>query len=332
MSMHKRLGLICFEIKLRRFILQLIMQPLFPNFKKLTLEDKEDYNRLVSRYTPFSDISFTTLHIWWDLDQKLYFSILNDNLVLNYSQPFYLANAGWSLIGDNQVDDSLRVLFDYLGQHQRKQRLVHVPEFVVEKIGDKSHLEITEEADMHEYIVDASALANLEGSDLSRIRRKVGRFLRETEDDALELRPLELDSPANEQLILESVAGWEVKYPKANDLERTENDAIKACLKHHQVLDTQNLCLFINGKLHGIVLFHKSHDDQYCIINHLKVDYTTPFIFDYLTNQVAIRAVKDGVPHLNMEMDLGIEGLRQHKQGLRPVAMLKKYALNFRQS
>jgi hypothetical protein len=304
------------------------MHPTFPKFRKLTLQDKEAYGRLVAEYTPFSDISFTTLHIWWDLDEKLFFSVLNDNLVLNYSQPFDRPNAGLCLIGHHKVDESIGDLFEFLRAHKRRPKLVHVPEFVIEKIADKSQYSIKEEADMHEYVMDAKACAELEGRDLGRIRRKVSRFLREVDNNELELKALDLSQTAERQLILDSVEVWAKKFPKANDPGRTEGRAIKACLNHHDALGIKNLCVFIDGQLHGAALFHQSRDGKYYILNHLKVDYSYPFIFDYLTNQVAVKAAADGVPYLNMEMDLGIEGLRQHKQGLRPVNFLKKYTIS----
>ncbi|HET7827297.1 MAG TPA: phosphatidylglycerol lysyltransferase domain-containing protein [Candidatus Saccharimonadales bacterium] len=303
------------------------MSPMFPDFKKLTLDDRQQYLRLVADYTPFSDISFTTLHIWWNLDEKLYFSVLDDNLVLNYSQPFDQAGAGLSLIGHHQIDRSIDKLFEFLKDQKRQPRLVHVPEFAVDKIEDRGRFLIEEEVDMHEYVMDAAACAKLEGPDLGRIRRKVNRFLREVEGHEVELKALDLGLQANRQLIISSTMEWQTKFPKANDPGRTEMPALQAAVRHHQALEIKNLCLFIDGKLHGVALYHQSHDGEYYTLNHLKVDYTFPFIFDYLTNQVAVKAAEHKVLYLNMEMDLGIEGLRQHKLGLRPIRFLKKYTI-----
>jgi hypothetical protein len=304
------------------------MYPAFPNFKKLSLEDREQYEKIVESYTPLSDMSFTTLHIWWNLDDKLLFSVLNQNLVLNYSQPFDKANAGLSLLGRHEIDESLVQLLAFLKQHGRRPRLVHVPQFTIDEIKNRQAYQISEESDMHEYIMDSAASAALEGRELGRIRRKVNRFLREAEDHRLELKELDLNDQAARNLILASVEAWQKQFPKANDPGRTEYDAIKTALSHHLELDIKNLSVFIDGKLHGLALFHHSRDRKYCILNHLKVDYTFPFIFDYLTNQVAKNAHQAGLPYLNMEMDLGIEGLRQHKMGLRPVEFFKKYTIS----
>jgi hypothetical protein len=138
---------------------------------------------------------------------------------------------------------------------------------------------------------------------------------------------LDLAKDHNRDTIQKAVALWQKKYPKANDPHMTEAKALQASLRHHEALGIKNLCLFIDGRLDGVVLYHLTHDQKYLVLNHLKVDYETPFIFDYLTCQAAKEAVKSGVPFINMEMDLGIEGLKNHKMGLRPVSFHKKYTL-----
>lgn len=303
------------------------MHPKFPSFRKLTLDDREAYAELVSEYTPFSDISFTTLHTWWNLDDKLFFSVLNGNLVLNYSQPFDKTNAGLSVIGHHKVDQTFKELFGYLKENNREPKLVHVPEFTVEKLSSRESLEIIEELDMNEYVMDSSAISKLDTPELGRIRRKVNRFMREVESRELEVKQLDLAHQDNRELIYNSVLSWQKKYPKANDPKATENGALESGLRHHEALGIKNLSVFVDGKLQAAVLYHQTHDGKYYILNHLKVDYEIPFIFDFTTNEIAKLATAHDIPYLNMEMDLGIEGLKNHKMGLRPVHFLKKYTI-----
>jgi hypothetical protein len=304
------------------------MYPVFPVFEKLTLDDKDRFNQLVIKYTPFSDFSFATLHIWWNLDDKLSFTTINNNLVLNYSQPFEEQGTGLSLIGESMIDDSIKILFDYLREQNQTLKLVHVPEFTRKKIHAAHHYKIEEEVDMHEYVMDAKKLSTLQSSDLGRIRRKVNRFLREIESKILKLSSINLESAESRRLIFESLDEWDKKYPKQNDPNKTESRAIQSSLSNYRELEIKNLCLFVDGTLQAVVLYHLSHDSKYCIINHLRVDYAIPFIFDYMTQQIAIETSKNNVPYLNMEMDLGVEGLRNHKMGLRPINFLKKYTIS----
>lgn len=301
--------------------------PSFPEFSPLALNDKQEYERLIDKYPPFSDISFATLHIWWNLEEKLGLSSLDGNLVLNYCLPFDSKNSGWCLIGKNNVDKSIKEIFAHLKQQNRDQKLVHVPDFVIEEVEDKQSLVIEEESDYHEYVCDSRQLASLEGHSHSRTRRKVNRFLREVDERSLELKELNIGDPEIMHLINSSIEKWQPNRLDESDPGSLGIRAIKHTLDHSDHFETKNLALFVGGQLQGIVLYHLSHDKKHYIITHLRVDYSIPFIFDYMTNQMAVVATKDEVPYLNMEMDLGLEGLRQHKLGLRPVIIFKKYTI-----
>src|SRR4051812_49401744 len=109
------------------------MIPDFPHFAPLSLDDKEAYERLIAEYPPFSDISFATLHIWWNLEDKLGVSILNDNLIINYHLTDDTKNSGYSIIGKSQLEASIETLFRQLERNGEPVRLVHVPEFVVKE-------------------------------------------------------------------------------------------------------------------------------------------------------------------------------------------------------
>lgn len=299
--------------------------PKFPEFYALKLEDKADYEKLVSEYPPFSDIMFSTLHIWWNLDGRLGLSELDGNLVFNYSLPSDTNNSGWCIVGKHGLDESIQKLFAYLREHQRPQRLVHVPEFVVNRIKNKNDLSIEEEPGYHEYILNSKEIAELEGHDHSRTRRKVTRFVREVGDRQMTLKELDLSDQQTKDMVYEKIKRWRPERIAQTDPDAIELKAINNSISYSRHLDTRNLALYIDNHLQGIVLYHPSHDRQHYIVTHLKVDYAIPHIFDYMTKAIAEQAVKDGVPFLNLEMDLGLEGLRDHKQRLRPVSLFKKY-------
>lgn len=300
----------------------------FPEFTKLTLDDKDWYDALVSGYPPFSDISFATLHIWWDLEGGLSISSLDGNLVINYVLPSDEKNSGYCLIGKHSVDSSIHTIFEELRRQHRPLKLVHVPDFVVEKIEHRHNLHFEEELDYNEYIVSSADISSLQDASHGRTRRKVNRFLREVEGRDVKIEALDLSSKEEREKILARLVDWEKGREARNDPNRDEHKAIRKTISHAAALGTQSLGLFIDGNLHAIILYHQPIDKKYYIINHLRVDYSIPFIFDYMTHHLAGRAVNEGVSFLNMEMDLGIEGLRRHKAGLRPIGFFKKYTVS----
>jgi len=299
----------------------------FPEFGPLLLDHKEDYERLVAEYPPFSDISFATLHIWWNLEGKLELSVLNENLVLHYHLPFDNENSGYCLVGTHDVDASIQTIFDYLKEQKHPQQLVHVPEFVVDHIQHRHNFVIEEELDYNEYILDSQALASLQDPAHGRTRRKVNRFLREVEERKVEFKELDLSQPDVQEELYDAIVSWSHKAPSANDPENTEHHAIKQTLAHATKLGIRHTGLYVDDKLYAIVLYHRPQGKQYYIMHHLKVDYSIPYIFDYMTHHIATKAVEDDVNFLNMEMDLGIDRLRQHKMGLRPVEFFRKFTI-----
>lgn len=300
----------------------------FPNFTPLTLDDREEYERFVQSYPPFSDISFATLHIWWNLEGKLEVCELNGNLIISYYQSFDELNSGLSLVGQNRVDESVKILLEHQKKVGYPVRLVHVPQFVVDKLEFRDGLDIEEELDYNEYILDSQALASLENPIHGRTRRKVKRFLREVENRKVEIKELDTSTPEARDQILKSILSWETNRSSDNDPHQTEHHAIKKTLSQSPQLGIKNLGLYIDENLCAVFLYHTSHDKQYYIMNHLKVDYSIPFIFDYMTHTIADRAVRENINFLNMEMDLGIENLRRHKLGLRPVDFFRKYTIS----
>jgi hypothetical protein len=202
-----------------------------------------------------------------------------------------------------------------------------VPEFVITAMDGGAGLKFEEELDYNEYILDSRALASLEDPSHGRTRRKVNRFKREVEEREIEIKELDLSSEDVQNELFEAVLAWEHSQPSANDPDNTEHQAIKQTLTHAQHLDIRHIGLYVDGKLHAIVLYHRPEGSDHFILHHLKVDYSIPYIFDFMTHHIADKAVKEDVNFLNMEMDLGIERLRQHKMGLRPVDFFRKYTV-----
>jgi hypothetical protein len=303
------------------------MFPVFPKFIPLSLELKEPYNRTIGSFPPYSDISFTTLQIWWNLSEDLSVSLLNQNLVINYVLPNDATNSGLSLVGKINIDEAISTVFHYLKQNGKDVRLVHVPEFVVNKIVNSSKFKLHEEHDYNEYILDSSALTHLEGHEYQLLRKKIRRFGKHVDGKQLEIKELDLSLGRVQDELFRSIAEWESKNSPENDPEHSEHHAIKKAINNALPLEIKNMALFIDNELHGIIIYHRPLDKEYYVLHHLKANYDSPYISDYLYHQMAKKAVDNGVSKLNIEMDLGIENLKRHKMTLRPDSFLKKYTI-----
>lgn len=304
-----------------------VMFPAFPEFLPLSLELKEPYNQIIGSFPPYSDISFATLQIWWNISEQLAVSLLNRNLVIDYTLPTDANSSGLSLVGKHNVDVSIEAVFHYLEQSHKPVRLVHVPEFVVDEISDRSKFDIIEESDYNEYILDSAALTKLEGHDYQLLRKKIKRFTKHVADKQLEIKELDLSLGEIQDELFKSMAEWESRNTANNDPEHTEHKAMRQTVSHAASLDIKSLAVYIDRELHGFIIYHRPLDKEYYVLHHLKANYETPYISDYLHHQVAKKAVDNDVTKLNIEMDLGIANLKKHKLTLRPADYLRKYTI-----
>lgn len=128
----------------------------FPEFSKLTLADRHDYEALVKDYPPIDDISFTSLMTWWSSLENTSVSRLNGNLVISYCLPGEDKFTGLSLVGTNDVDESICAIFDYLREKGEPLRLVNVPEFVISNAAYPAMFNFKEQRALHEYILPLS--------------------------------------------------------------------------------------------------------------------------------------------------------------------------------
>lgn len=310
----------------------LIMFPEFPFFRALGIDDKAMYEELIKDFPPYSDITFSTLQIWWNLENQLEFTILDKNIVIKYHLPFDERNSGLSVIGTQNIDSVFQTIFDYLHEQKRPMRLVHVPEFVIENLKHRSNYEIEEESDYNEYILDPIGLSKLQGSRHAKIRTQLNRFHRETQNNKIDIRPINLSASEASDDIFAKIIEWEEKQKSNNDPDHTERNALKRTLHNSETLGTKNFGLYADAELRAILVYHETHDKKAYILNHLKVDYSIPYIYDYMVHHLAKIAHANKIDHLNMEMDLGIENLRRHKKDFQPIHFLKKYTIRLKKT
>lgn len=297
----------------------------FPDFSPLTPNDRQHYMEYVKKYPPLSDLSFSTLMLWWNFDNSLKVSVLNGNLVIAYHLPDDEQNSGWALVGTHDVESSMQTILEHLAANGQPARLVHVPEFVIKAMQKPDLFHIVEELDYNEYVLSVSALFPLEGAN-HNIRRKVKKFIKEAGEDQVVVRSLDLRLAESQDLLLDHIRQWWGRGSN-NDARGIEKSVLRTSIRRAEELGINNICVFVRGELHGVVLFQVSHDGKYIILNHAKVSHEYPRTFDFL-NYVAAKWASDrGIPYINMEMDLGIPGLRIHKTELHPDDFFRKYEI-----
>ena len=121
----------------------------FPEFKPVTLEDRESIQNHTHMYDPYSDFNFFSL--WaWDTDNKRQISELNGNLVLliteyNTEEPLL------SFLGTNKPTETALELLKYAEENNLSTTLRYLPEVSAEGI-ESDEVLVSEDRGDFDYI------------------------------------------------------------------------------------------------------------------------------------------------------------------------------------
>jgi len=294
----------------------------FPEFSRLTLADKSEYEKFVQDCPPICDLAFVSLMTIWSGLDNAQVAVLNDNLVISYWLPGDEIRSGLSLIGINKVDESLCDIFDHMKSQNQTVRLIHIPQFVVDHIRYPEMFNFNFKSGDEDYIISFKKHSTLSEMPFYR-RARIKKFVKNAGN--LEIRSLDLSKSANKRLLLESAATWPKKA--LNNIGQFEDDALKVCIENSVELGLGNVCLFEDNELVVFSLYHIFPQKNYILIAHVRIDYSIPSIFEYTTYAFALWWLNKGIEFANIHSDLNILKLRILKIALQPVELYRKYTV-----
>lgn len=296
----------------------------FPEFSKLTLNERQEYETYIKDFPPIGDLSFAGLMTWWNPMGDVSISLLNDNLVIPFWLPGDDKNSGLSIVGAHKIDESLCTVFDYLRERGERPRLVNVPEFVISSVRYPEMFNFKSHRSREEYIFAASQFYPLKNMNLYR-RRKVNRILHEVDSDNILVKSLDLDDSSKREFLYNSALEWQAK--NINNYGRHEIGVIKTSLSHSNELGIENACLFVDGKLYGFCLYIIPNDKRYIIVQSVKATNRGALGFELMAYMLSQWFADKGVLYGNLNSDYGMMRLRMFMLTLGPVNFFRKYII-----
>ncbi len=297
----------------------------FPEFSKLTINDREKYESVAKDLPPLSDLGFPTLMFWWNSLDACAVSELNGNLVISYWMPGMEDVSGLSLVGSSDVEQSICEIFDWQASQGARPMITHVPEFVISRVEHPDMFLCTPEREFDEYIYRISDFYPLANIDVVR-RKRLGAFLRATTGKSVTIRSINLTEPDNVRTLLDAVDSWR-QTDRLNESVAMERDSIRVAIKDHAALGIRNLCIFVDGELQGFCLYYVSADGKYAVITNGRANTLYVGTFEYGFCMFAGVFQEDGMDFINMESDLGSQYMRSLKLALGPADYFRKYKL-----
>lgn len=294
----------------------------FPEFTKLTLNDREEYESFTRDFPPVGDISFSVLLVWWDTLGTAAVARLNDNLVISYWTPGDDEHSGLSLVGTKQVDESVETIFEYLRGRGEKPRLVNVPDFVVNSMRQPEMFSFGASSGDDEYIVSVAKYASIDGLP-HYMRPRVRKFIRENDPKNIRVKHVDLHSFVNRQILLEASGQWPSRG--VNNMTKFGRQLLPVAVAKAPYLGIKCLGLYLEKELQAYCLY--THASTHVALLSVRVNYNVPRIFDYMIHAFAEHLAAMDVAYANLYSDSGSPAMRIVKIGLRPDNFFRKYVI-----
>lgn len=302
------------------------MVPRFPEFKLLTLEDKEVLLNICRQFEPYSDFNFSS--IWtWNIQENVEIALFDEGLVLKV--PDYITGRPtYTLIADDKCYEKILLLLEFVSEQGLEATLRMVPSVVVENLSEsqRKKLRIHEDIDNHDYVLNTHEIASFEGKKYYDKRNLVNRFRRLYPNHAVKL--IDLGIIGTQKEIMTVFESWVSATGNSPEDVANERKAIQRMLIFAHKLDTKGIGIYVDDVLIAFATFEK--DGDYGFISFEKAIREFDGIYAYLNHLTANELKKLDCTWINFEQDLGIPGLRKAKELWRPIKYLHKYSVSLR--
>lgn len=174
---------------------------------------------------------------------------------------------------------------------------------------------ITEAPESSEYIIDRQTMEELPGKSFTKVRGYINRLCSGHEIDIVDVRGVE------KKVIYDIIIGWDVNrhlYEEIPDKMATKN-----IINHMEDLGLSGIVLYMDGEPCSVCAGFNLDDDMAdCVIQKNRISMQG---LTYYLRQEYARSCPASIKYFNWEEDLGIEGLRQAKELMRPCSMITMY-------
>ncbi|MCB2340028.1 phosphatidylglycerol lysyltransferase domain-containing protein [Clostridium estertheticum] len=291
-------------------------------FKRLTIEDKEIFEKYIYPYKFLScEYSFTTLYIWREACD-ICFTVYKDALIIKKmdfeGRYYFMQPLGYN---KENLKELIDVLMDYKKENNMEFVFKDLDESFMEEIkdiyGDVRGVCIKEDRDNFDYLYEAEKLTKLSGKKLHGKKNHYNSFIKNYN---YEVKDIE------ETQVIKDVVMAAEKWYEANNNDRMLNfelQGIKDILENIEIVNTKGIAVYVDEKIVAFSLGEKLNDDL-AVIHIEKADTSYSGVYSFINKAFVDRSFSD-VKIINREQDLGIEGLRKSKLSYHPFKLEKKY-------
>ena len=293
-------------------------------FRKIVLEDKPCFDRILDIMQPeISDLTFTNL-LMWQCNYGLLVSYLKD---LDYWllmakpphpkwKPFFLPPVGdW---GDQKGLIKVYRLMEEIALAEKFTfQLRRVPRSLASglcRINPKLSTKL--EKNTSDYLYATSDLIDLAGRKYHSKRNHLNKFLRQYNWEYQTMTP---------EIVAECLDIKSPWFDVVDPVPCTENEAMAILLKKFDFLGVTGGVIRVDGVIQSLTVGERLNRNTAVIhIEKANTDYDGAYAA--INHEFVVREWSD-LEFINREEDMGIAGLRKAKQSYYPVRMVEKFTV-----
>lgn len=279
--------------------------------EKITISQKQIIDNIRKKYNHDSEShSFNSLYLW-QKDMGLTIAIKDDAFIVNCkSRP----NSWYFPCGN---EDVCKAWIDELIESNEQLKFIYVRKEDVEFIKRNFNgvFDIENATGDSEYLYDKSAYLSLEGDGYRRIRRELKKLKSNYEVFT------KIWDDENQNDMINVLKLWHYKFPGEDGLK--DFGTSQLLLNHKDTLEITGVITYVNGSPFAMAAGFPLSENSFDIAFSKSVN-KIPGLQDY-TRQALARIIPDNFTILNGEDDLGIPGLRQIKELMRPIGQIEMF-------
>lgn len=281
------------------------------NWKKLTIESRDELQEFLKNKFETSDMNFTNLFLW-SFSENIQYAVEEDIL---YIKGFYEGNE-YYFSPVSKDDNENKIIAAVKKIKEKNGKIVFIPESYKEFL--KEDLAVTEERDSFDYIYLQEDLAELKGRKFSSKKNKINKF-KKTYNFTYEKISRE-----NIEDIRIFQREW-TENRKEDTIIISETMGIEELLNNYEILELRGGVVKVNGKIVAYAIGEK-------LTENMGVIHIEKGIFDYqgsyqMINMYVAKEEFSDVELMNREDDFGSLGLREAKLSYQPIKFIKKYSI-----
>lgn len=299
--------------------------PEFPDFRPFTIDDIKWYYDyyIEKKLNPYVDIHPENMLTWLNINNDLMVSRLDDGFVIKYTNVLDGNHFNIIPIMNPLKDSTIEKIMSYLGENNLPLEMHEVPSIICGELSRNKWL-AENDRDSYEYILDTDQQSMLQGNNFYHRRRNIGIFKRMYPSEVISVQYYKQFDDDVKKSFLHHIDTMPFNSRKeASQKNLVEPIAIRKNLKYASAFHKRAMIIKINDEIVSIAMFSYL-DNHTAAINHIKVNYSIQDIFKYTVYCLASTLKEDNMNEMNMEQDLGMEGLRAYKIKLQPSRLLEK--------